>query len=370
MTSRQRLLNTIYRRPIDRVPISLYELCPYAGSDCANFANTDPSYQRLLALMAENTDTLMMSSPVYTYPNVEKVTERRVWREGVSVYEVITLHTPKGVLTAKTRRDDNIFTVWYLEHFLKDINDIRCYQSLDFNCKMDTRKMFADQALLDKSGLIMASIADPICLAAELFSMEDFLVYAITETDTIQDFLDWLWEGIRARLAMVLRHDVKDIMFRIVGPEYATPPYLPNRYFSKFVTQYTSRIAHMVKQAGAIPRAHSHGRVKHALSEFAGAGVMCVDPIEAPPDGDITLTEAKALYGDQFTLMGNIELKALELQSPPEIDALVKAAMDDAKEGGGFILMPTATPINIPLKPKTETNLMAMIDAGMKYGRF
>ncbi len=370
MTPRRRLLDTLHRKPTDRVPISMYELCPYPGCDYAGFANEAPSYRRLLSLMAETTDTLMMVSPTYAFPNVEKLTERKTWRVGQSVYETTTLHTPKGPLTAKTRRDDDIHTVWHLEHFLKDLDDIPLYQSLDFRCEADTANLFAKQAALGENGLMMATVADPICLAAELFSMEDFLVYALTDTGVIQDLLDWLWEGVRARLDMVLRKDVRDIMFRVVGPEYATPPYLPDRFFEPFVARYLRRISDSVGRAGGIARAHSHGRVRHALRAFADAGVMCVDPVEAPPDGDITLAEAKALYGDRMTLMGNIELKALELLTPAEITALVRDAMRDAKEGGGFILMPTATPINIPLHPKTEANMIAMIEAGLEYGRY
>ena len=63
-------------------------------------------------------------------------------------------------------------------------------------------------------------------------------------------------------------------------------------------------------------------------------------------------------------------LKELEYASAERVEQLVRTAMDEAKEGGGFILMPTATPINIPLAPKTEQNLITMIEAAHRWGRY
>lgn len=59
MTSKERILNTIYSKPTDRIPISMYELCPFEGSAYASFANNEPSYQPILSYMRENTDTIM-----------------------------------------------------------------------------------------------------------------------------------------------------------------------------------------------------------------------------------------------------------------------------------------------------------------------
>ena len=50
--------------------------------------------------------------------------------------------------------------------------------------------------------------------------------------------------------------------------------------------------------------------------------------------------------------------------------AEVRKIMDQAKDGGGFLLIPTAGPINVPLSPKTEANYRAFIDAGLEFGRY
>ena len=57
-----------------------------------------------------------------------------------------------------------------------------------------------------------------------LFEMSTFLMYAITEPEKIKYFLDALHERQMFNLKRILKNDVKDVIFRICGPEYATPP--------------------------------------------------------------------------------------------------------------------------------------------------
>jgi thiazole synthase ThiGH ThiG subunit len=44
--------------------------------------------------------------------------------------------------------------------------------------------------------------------------------------------------------------------------------------------------------------------------------------------------------------------------------------MASAKEGGGYVIMPTAAPINSPLQKKTEENYLRFIDAALEWGRY
>ncbi|OPZ80709.1 MAG: Uroporphyrinogen decarboxylase (URO-D) [bacterium ADurb.Bin429] len=113
---------------------------------------------------------------------------------------------------------------------------------------------------------------------------------------------------------------------------------------------------------------HSHGRVAEVLDLIVATGADAIDPVEPPPDGDIPLAEVKARYGNRLILFGNMELKYLETETPADIDARVKVMMDEAKAGGGYVLMPTAGPLNIPLAPRTADNYRAFIAAGLKYG--
>jgi uroporphyrinogen decarboxylase len=97
---------------------------------------------------------------------------------------------------------------------------------------------------------------------------------------------------------------------------------------------------------------------------------MAIDPLEPLPDGDMPLAEVKKKYGDKFCLFGNIELKELEFADSGRIDRLVKSAMEGAKSGGGFVLMPTASPITNNLSPVTQRNYLQYIESALKYGQY
>lgn len=43
------------------------------------------------------------------------------------------------------------------------------------------------------------------------------------------------------------------------------PPYLSPEYFNQFVTCYLIRICKAIKEAGGIPRIHSHGKIRKVL---------------------------------------------------------------------------------------------------------
>ena len=117
-------------------------------------------------------------------------------------------------------------------------------------------------------------------------------------------------------------------------------------------------------------RFHSHGRIASLLDEIAKTGADAIDPVEPPPDGDIELSQVKKRLGEKMCLFGNIEVKLLEYGSSDEIRNFVINAMAQAKPGGGFVIMPTASPIGIPLSSKTLDNYATFIETALEHGRY
>jgi len=368
MTGRERLLRAIRHEPVDRVPISAYEL---RGMNPAAWENNEPSYKRLMDAVREYTDCLYMLNPLplpsEQPPHVES--EERVFGKAHVVRTVY--HTKFGDLTMRTREDEGLHTRWTLEHLLKEPEDIGVYLSLPYEpAKYDFAAFDAECARVGEGGLVMVSVPDPVCQAADLFEMGDFLMLAVTKTNEIKYLLDALHERQMHELKAMLSHSMRNVVFRICGPEYCTPPYLAPWLFGEFVTCYLHDICRVIRRAGAIPRIHCHGKIKEALYHFAETDALALDPLEPPPDGDIELKDIKTQYGKQFCLFGNIELRELECADLPRIDELVRQAMEDAKEDGGFVLMPTSAPINVPLSERTEANYLQMFESAHKYGRY
>ncbi len=349
------------------MPISTYEL---VGWNQNAWENREPSYSRLMQAIREKTDCIYMLQPEWKSPPAPGM-ETETWREGKRTFTRTTYRTPRGDLACLHRQDDDLHTRWTLEHLLKDVNDIERYLAIPYEPpELDMTHFLAERQALGEKGLMMVSVDDPVCVVAELFEMGEFLIHAISNEPRVQYFLDVIHERQMHSLRKILAYDVSDVMFRICGPEYATPPYLSPEHFRKYVTVYLGKICRAITDAGGFARVHSHGKIGTVLDQIVAAGAEGLDPIEPPPDGDIEMGQVKMLYGQKLCLFGNIELKELEHASRDRIDALVKKAMDEAKEGGGFVLMPTAAPINVPLSKKTEENYLQYIESGLKYGPY
>lgn len=390
MTPRERLLTAISVQQPDRVPISCYEL---VGYDFETWYNRSDSYKPLMDLIRQETDCLYMAPlPAAVFGNAadavrtidsqssranEHITTNK-WRQGKSLFIETIYNTPRGELRSLHRVDDDIHTVWTLEHLLKTIDDVDKYLSFDWEQadELDLNKFAKTQNQLGDNGIMLPTVSDPICEAAELFEMGQFLVFAITQTDKIRYLMDNIHERQIAHLNSVLQAGVSagvkwsECLFRICGPEYATPPYLSPEYFATLVMPYVKRMSDILHQYGAKVRVHCHGKIASVIDQIMQMQPDALDPIEPPPDGDITLGDVKKRIGDRVCLFGNIELKLLEHGKPDQVRDFVIDALGQAKAGGGFVCMPTAAPINEPLSPKTEQNYRVFIETALEYGRY
>ena len=371
LTSRERLMKTLRHEPTDRVPISTYEM---SGYNSKAFENLDPSYKRLTDAMRELTDCVCMWDPscnamfLQSAYAVEMEVEER--REGNATVVHRTLHTPKGDLTQTTKTIDNIHTVWEVEHWCKSIEDVEKALSVPYE---PVSYDFSDYARITQEvgdhGIIMNSIPDPLCLAAPLMDFGSYTVWAMTEPEHFTHTLDILHERLMENLWRMMDGQVVD-QYRICGPEYATPPYLPHELFRRYVPPYVGEIVELIHAKGSRARFHCHGHVAQALDLVVEMECDAIDPVEAPPDGDIELAEVKRCVGNALCIFGNLQLKLLELGSREDVAAKVKQCMEDAKAGGGYVITPTASPIDSPLSMKTEENYLTFFETAQKFGGY
>lgn len=368
MTSKERLLAVLRGEIPDRVPVSCYELNAHNPKQ---FENHEPSYARLMSAIAELSDEMLMTD-TGGLPNTAQNIETQCWTdEKGSRFTRQVWHTPKGDLTRLLRDDPNIHTTWQIEHWCKDGDDLERVLSVPFEPgTVDRSFLLRQQQELGEKGVLLISIVDPLCPAAELFSMADYTVFAFSEPERFQYLLDVMFERIKVELRETLATGIRDCVFRVVGAEYAAPPYLPPELFEKYVVPYDRWMNRVIRESGNYPRMHCHGKIRNVLDLIAATEPAGLDPCEPPEQGDIELDEVKRRIGDRVCLMGNVELRDLEGCSPAQVRQIVKRCMDQAKAGGRYVLMPTAAPINVPLAPQTEANYLAYLEAGREYGSY
>jgi uroporphyrinogen-III decarboxylase len=204
---------------------------------------------------------------------------------------------------------------------------------------------------------------------AELFEFGEFMLRAFTQTEQIIALLDHVAPAIYAHLDYLLDHGIGPL-FRVIGAEYATPPYVPPALFERFVVHYTTPMIERIHAHGAFARLHCHGCLSKVLPMIIEMGADSLDPVEAPPTGDIELAEVKRLYGDRLCLFGNLQLRDLETLDAESMRRVVIETMAAGKPGGGYVMMPTACPINANLSPVTERNYRIFIETALEYGAY
>ena len=361
---------TMRGEAVDRPPVSFYEvggwkMTPQPENDFAVW--NDPSWRPLEQLSEEKTDIIRMMGAKWKDGSDNGFGDNlktEVWREGPSEFTRKTITVAGRTLTSLKRRDVDTYTVWTLKHFLSDADDLKAYLQLPEPTvgEPDVSAMLAEEEALGESGIVMVGAHDPICEAAKLFSMEDYTILALTEQALFHELLQRCARTVFSQCDKVSRV-FPGRLWRVVGSEYASEPYLPPALYAEYVVRYTGEIVKLIQAHGGYARIHSHGNLRNILPHIAAMGADGLDPVEPPPQGDMELWEVRETIGKNMVLFGNLEATDLENLPTDQFEEKIKIALDEGTrgEGRGFVLMPSACPYGRTITPRTMANYEAMV---------
>ena len=382
-TSRRRLLTALHGGVPDRVPVNTYEM---AGYDSRCWYNRQPSYTRLMDAVRRHSDCIAMWRPVVGDPVADAgygsllcsayrvPMDVRSERSGNKVRKTRMIHTPCGDLQQVVVEDSELLTEWVVEHWCKSVDDVDTALSIPYQPPsadvIDASDYPRIRSEVGEHGITMACATLPAVIAADLMSFEDFTVWCYQHTEHFARCVDVVAERVIENLSRELTACTVDL-YRVVGPEYFTPPYVSPELFGRFVVPHATVMTRMIHEHGGAVRLHCHGKIGRVLDLMLETGADGLDPCEPPPDGDIALDEAKSRCAERgVSVFGNIESKLLENGSAAQVRAEVRRVMAQAREGGGFVLMPTAAPIHSRLPATVEANYLAFIEAGLEFGAY
>lgn len=372
MERRERLMNTLRGEPVDRPPVCFYEINGYDERpddlDAYNIY-THPSWKPLIDMARNYTDRIVMRSvPFIDAPRdpLDELADIKIINQPGRRLTLKTVKVAGRTLTECSRRDRDVNTLWFEEHLLKDVDDVRVFLTLPLPTSLgtpDISGVLRAEADLGSTGIVMLDTPDPLCQAASLFSMADYTVLALSEPALFHRLLD--------RFASYLIPQVEAIacalpgrLWRIYGPEYASPPYLPPRLFKQYVVSYVTPMVTAIQSHGGFARIHCHGKIKAILDDIASTGCTALDPIEPPPQGDVELAYVNRHYGQQMVLFGNLEASDLEMLPTLEFELKIRSALEQGTSplGRGFVLMPSSCPYGRTLPAQALANYRKMVE--------
>jgi uroporphyrinogen decarboxylase len=127
------------------------------------------------------------------------------------------------------------------------------------------------------------------------------------------------------------------------------------------------RLTALFKKAGIVTSLHCCGKERALVEAAAETDLDCIDPLEHPPMGDCDLAEIKRLYGRRLALKGNLHTTEVMLRGTPEtVDAAARKCLDQAMEGGGFVLS-TGDQCG---RDTPDENITKLVEVCEKYGRY
>jgi uroporphyrinogen decarboxylase len=173
-------------------------------------------------------------------------------------------------------------------------------------------------------------------------------------------------ERVKKRIDIIAELDIKpDFLF--CGASGSLVLQTPDMFREVVlpVLKETTRLAYKI---GIPTHVHSCGPEKKLVKMAAEeTDLTVIDPLEIPPMGDCSLAELKKLYGDKIVLKGNLHTTKTMLRgSVEDVVQASKKAIDDAGEGGGFILS-TGDQCG---RDTPDENIKAMVETARDYGRY
>ena len=372
MTRRERLMATLRGESVDRPPVSFYEI---NGLD-ENPDNPDPfnihshpSWRPLIDLARNHTDRIVMRGVSFdgAPPDpLDECTRVQTTLAGESRLTVQTITAGGRTFTSRSRRDRDVNTTWTEEHLLKDADDLRAFLALPAPAaggSVNPSGVLAAEAALGDAGIVMIDTADPLCIAASMFDMAEYTVIAMTEPVLFRRLLDRFAAVLLPRTEAVAQA-LPGRLWRIYGPEFASPPYLPPALFREYVCSYVTPMIRSIQRYGGYARVHCHGNLRAILDDIAGMEPDGLDPIEPPPQGDVELAYVRRKYGRNLVLFGNLEASDIENLPTPQFAEKVRRALDEGTcgAGRGFVLMPSACPYGRVLSTLALRNYEKMVE--------
>jgi hypothetical protein len=367
MNVRDRFLAALRGQQVDRVPLHLDGFDLPAGQNVEQVA--DPLLRRLIRRIVPHNIAFYWGRP---FDNRYLMTPRKNYRvrsettdaEGTTT--VVEIPTPKGPLTAATRKDCLTNTIWTVKYPVEDLADLDKLASVPWEMPEDVGPPELDKAPADLHSrrLVRTRISSPFVCVAGAMSYEYFLELCATELALIRELTAVCLERSLQVLEPQLAAGTIEYVW-MGGCEWLTPPMGSPRLYEELVQGPEAPIIDLCHRHGALVHMHCHGRVRSTLEKAIARGVDYFEPVEPPPDGDITMAEAKALAAGRITLGGNVEARVLELGSRSEVEAAVRAAF----EGGThrMVLRHSVEPIGT-ITPVMAANYERMLDLYEEWG--
>ena len=214
-----------------------------------------------------------------------------------------------------------------------------------------------------KKALIL-HLNDVFSIPSRLMPFEYFMMLLIDEPETIKVLVDI---SVDINLKMAEEAVKRGIRIIYTGDDYAykSGPMISPVQFRDVFYPGLKRVMQGYKDLGLLVLKHTDGNIMSIIDMIVDSGIDCLDPID--PIAGMDLAYIKKTYGNRIALKGNVDCAhTLTFKGVEETAEETKRCLAIGMEGGGFILS-SSNSIHSGVKPENYTT---MLNTVKEYGRY
>ncbi|HOK81112.1 MAG TPA: uroporphyrinogen decarboxylase family protein [bacterium] len=347
MTPRERLIRVFQCLDVDRMPIRLWGVDPMfpVRDDWKPLIELTEKHQiEIIRTWAPSGEEI--PEPVCKQYDTEKTIP------GKEIKEIITtIETPAGLLTQIFYQPLSGAPGYIKKHFIGDTTDAKKWLSIPDSRLPKIDSYFELEKKTGSRAMLMIGIDEAMYMVQRLMGSEVFGYWLYDERELLKEMIDRAYRKIEKLVKHYLSSKLGDA-YGWVGPELCIPPLASVKDFYEFVVEYDRKIIDLIHESGKLSWIHCHGDMKPVLEGFIDMDLDCLNPIEPPPVGKITLAEAKHICKGKMCLDGGIEDGIFYTCKPEQIRQITIETIQQGKPGGGFILCPSSSPNTAAVLPE------------------
>ncbi len=379
MTSRERIYTVLKGGIPDRVPVSLYKINPF---DNESFWVKHKTFENLLQKARELQDTFHFYRPktgfFFSAPGSIDLKVEEQHDSPISTTIKLTVETQYGPLTRVARTTQMSVHQWVQKPWIEREKDIYKFLSLPYIPYQPELTDFHNiERDLGEKGVMVVCLPDPLGVVGFLFAPGDFGKFALDYTKLVIQLLEKIYERLHDLYRFIL-FSVSNIIIRIRGAEYSTPPNIPREYFpdikktfSEFVLRFDKPLIEILKRGNFnYVCYHWHNGIEELLPMVLKMPIDIIEPICNSFDFPNRILKIRKMVGDSITIMGGLLAEDLEFRNKEEIRNMVKECIIQGARRGRFILIPSDIPESAPLPYEEEQNYIEFLESGVNFGKY
>ena len=332
MTSRERLLNAILGREVDRVPWS-----PFLAYYWEHLSPEESACGQLAYMKKLGADPLLRGF-TQAYGIEQTACTIREHISGNKKYKVY--ETKVGSITAVSTYSANANTWFLTTHPLQTEEDFKVMQYLTEHTvvtdqrtefERENREMGEDGLQLPLLGVHLKTSFQTL---VEHWCGTENLIYALEDfPEVVEECLQTMWAKDMETVTLSTQTSADGFLFW----EDSSTTNISPTLFQKYTAPQVNAWGKAVHSAGKFLVHHACGHLKDLLPCMAKTEIDVIESISPPPTGNIDLNDAVKLLPERIGLIGGIEPLFFRNCTLEELDDRVRYLLEVMK-GKRFIL--------------------------------